>query len=524
MADPDFEFTEGWDKYGNVNNNLGDSLNTSLWADEWNTIQIGGGALVRMEAALNGVILNHCSAAFRAAGSGNTGANMAKNLPANYARVVGGFTTKINDGFSVGGVVFYDGVTAQCSININNATGKVEIRRGFLGGTLLAQTTENFATGNIKVVEYDITFHATLGKCKIWIDGIATSVDIINQNTISSANAYTNKVLTGCQNSNGHVFLVDHLYCWFFTASGGVETPALSNPIIETTVANADDTNDFTVNGHAFPTPNFYWGNVATSVSPGGNIIYLRRVIADQAGAISNLVIAKPNTTSATAKFKAVAYADAASIPTGAPLATGAEVVGVTSGTPLVLPLAVAGLVAGTAYWVGFIVDTNLNFGCNDDAGTSYLKANTYTSGAPNPVGVGFSTNTNNINMIVVMTGVATHFPQVNQMPSLGDYGYNFSATVGHKELFGFPALTTVPVTIHGTAIKARLGRSDTGIRGARMVTKSGATSSYGSQATLSPPTNWGMEGSYYRKDPNTAAAWTTANLNAAKGGVEVTL
>jgi hypothetical protein len=524
MADPDYEFTEGFDKYGNINNELSQALNVALWADEWNSISVGGGSLVRMEAALNGVIAGHASARFAASGSGNSQAVLIKNLPANYARVVGGFTTKIADGFSVGGITFYDGVTAQCSVALNNATGHVEIRRGVLNGTLLGATTESYATGNIKVIEYDITFHGSTGKAKLWIDGIPTSVALVAQNTISSANAYTNKIQFGVLGSNGHVFLADHLYHWFYTAAGGVEPPALSNPIIETTVASGDDTTNFIVNGHAFPTPNYYWGNNISAYAGGANILYLRRIVVDQAGAISNLVIPKVNTTSATVKTKAVIYADAAGIPSGAPLATGAEVVGTTIGTALVLPLALAGEAAGNIRWVGFIIDTNISFGANDDGGTSYAKVNTYTSGPPNPVGVGFGTNNGNVNMIVTMTGVATHFPQVNQLPSLGDYGYNYSATVTDKDLFTFPALTTVPVTIHGVALKARLGRSDTGVRGAKLVTKSGATSSYGSGVQVSPPTNYGMESSYWRYDPNTAGAWTAANVNAAKGGVEVTL
>lgn len=525
MAAPDYEFYEGFDKYGPTGTDLGDTRNTSLWADEWNSV--GGGDTRKIVGALTGVIANHGAIRMKASNSGNSPAFLQKALPANYARVVGGFTFQALDTFSKFGIQFLDLGTSvvQCTLGINLGTGKIEIYRDYFG-TLLGATTEVVSLNTIHTIEYDITIHNTLGKCKIWLDGVPTSIDLINQNMRVSANNYLNCIRPQTINANNHSASFDHMYFWFYTASGGVETPALTNPVIETSIVNADDAVAFTIAGHAFMSPQFYWGTNVTTNTPGANTMHMKKCIPDQAGAISN-VVAFPNTTAPLAKFKAVIYADAAGSPTGAPLATGTEVVGSVSGAQLILPVALAGVVAGTPLWIGFIMDTSINFGANDDAGISYQKANTYTAGPPNPVGAGFTTNANNINLIVTMTGVANHYAQANAFPPLlGDLSYNFSNTVGQQELFTFPALQSNPISaIYGAAIKARISRSDTGVRSAKFLAKSAGVTGYGYNVNITPPANYGMEASYFRNDPNTGAVWATAAaLNAAKWGVEVTV
>lgn len=522
MAVPDYIFTEGWDKYGPVNTALvSRTQNTSLWVDEWRTLT--GGDTHTILAPLTGTVTNHGSYRQKASNSGNSPAQALKTLPGNYARVVGGFTFNSMDAFSQSGLTFVDVPNSvnQFTIQLNMTTAKIEVRRGWRGGTLIATSTQTWSVGTTHCLEYDITFHATAGIIKIWLDGALTSINLTGQNTISNINAYFNGIDLGTINTNNHAAWWDHFYLWAFTASGGSETPCLDNPIIETSQAQADDTVAWTVGAHAFTSPNYYWGPGNIGTQPGGNQILLRRCVADQSGTITNVVVSQPNTTSAICKVKAVIYADSSGAP-GALLATGTEVIGVTSGTPLVLPISYAAT-GGTTYWIGMIYDQVINWGCNDDSGSGLAKGNTYTSGPPNPAGTGFGT-VGNVNLVMTMTGVTLHYPQENVWRPLQDYSYNVSGTLNQKDLYTFPALTATPTAIHCVSVKGMLARSDSGLRGARFYVKSGVTVSYGTSGDIIPPITWGMEGSNWFNDPATSAAWATAAVNAAKFGYEITV
>lgn len=523
MALPDYVFTEGWDKYGPANTNLSDAYNTSLWADEWRTIT--GGDTHLIQVPLSGTVIGHGSYRQKASNSGNSPAQDLKSLPANYARVVGGFTFKALDAFSQLGLTFTDVANGinQLTIQLNMSSGHIEIRRGWRGGTLMATSLESWSVGTVHCIEYDITFHASAGIVKIWMDGLPTSISLTGQNTISNANPYFNGIDLGTINSNNHAAQWDHFYLWAFTASGGSETPCLDNPIIETSSASGDDAVAWTINGHAFLSPNYYWGPFLSGIAPGGNIVYLVRCQADAAGTISMVNIMRPTTTSAIAKFKACIYADSSGSP-AALLATGTEVVGCTANTPIPLPITLAGVTAGTFYWVGWITDTGITYIGNDDGGICWRKANTYTSGPPSPAGAGYTTNSTNVGLMIQMTGVTAHYLQESNQPSPQDRGYNVSGTLNQKDLYTFPPLSNTPLAIHGVSIKGNVARSDSGIRGIKFQCKSGAATSYGYSGTVSPPTSWGMEGSVYMVDPNTSAAWTAANLAAAKFGIEITL
>lgn len=521
MAAPDYEFIDGFDKYGPVNNDLTQVANTPLWADEWSSISGNGYAYARVIPPLNGVIAGHAGMQLTS-GFGNSVCVMSKSVPGNYARCLGGFTYNPTDGFSISPIYFRDGLTVQLTLQLNAATGKIQIYRGNVG-TLLATSVETITQGTTRVVEWDITFHGSTGIIKIYLDGVLTSINLSAQNTITSGNAYANSFVLNSMGQNTAVFRLDHLYTWWYLVAGGTETPALSNPIIETSAPVGDSaTIAWAVNGHGFLTPNYYWGSSQSSVSPGAGSLYLRRVVADVAGSISGLVVSRPGTTSAIAKFKAAIYADTAGAP-GALLATGTEVVGVTSGTALTLPVALAGITAATGYWVGFIADTNIAFGCNDDAPLSSFKANTYASGPPSPAGTGFNTTTYNANMVVAMTGVTTHYTQENAFPAaVMNAGYNFSSTVAQQDLFSFPPLSSTPALIYSVAVKGLLSRSDAGARTIKFACKSAAVVGYGNNVAVTPSVGYATESALFKNDPNTAGSWATAALNAAYFGVEV--
>lgn len=93
---------------------------------------------------------------------------------------------------------------------------------------------------------------------------------------------------------------------------------------------------------------------------------------------------------------------------------------------------------------------------------------------------------------------------------------YNHSLTPGDKDLYAFAALND-PGAIRAVQVNLLANKSDAGLRLIVPRIKSGATEEAGAAQALS------TDNRYYTRswevDPNTAAAWTAANLDAAEFG-----
>lgn len=314
--------------------------------------------------------------------------------------------------------------------------------------------------------------------------------------------------------------IVDHEYDRFYISSGGVDTPLLYNPIIETQFAASDAAVQFT------PTAGVLGQDYSATTNtnaPGANQIFLRKFTPIVNCTLASVSIL-PGATSAGAKFKAVVYADSAGVPNGAPLSSGTEVVGTTSGTlltgALVTPQA---LTAGTPYWIGFITDTSVVLNEVDTTITGAKAANTYTSGAPTTP----SMTTGQASWIIFgnCTSPAANWAQVNNgfsNPPLGDLSYNADATVGHADRFNFPALSVNSQNIATVAVKGYAKRSDAGARTIDLITKSNTTTSTGSAPGQAPATSYGWMVSYFDTDPNGAIAWTKTAVDAATSGYDI--
>lgn len=509
MANPDFEFIDGFDKYGPTGE---PNLATNLIAGEWNTANGIATADSGIVAALSGT--GYALKLRRA--SLSTAATFTKTLPGNYARIIGGFTFASPLSVAGQGVVFLDGATAQLSITVNTS-GQIEVRRGTFTATLIATSTQNVAANSVHCLEYDITFSAAAGIIKIWLDGTLTSLNLTGQNTKVSANAYANSVQIGAQDLGNATITFDHLYLWCFLAAGGSETPALTNPIVETQFPTSDSAVAFTPTAGVFGTA---YRTTTTTSAPAANSLVLRPYTAPVAATL-NSVSWIPGATSAAAKVKPVIYADSAGAP-GTLLSTGSEIVGTTSGTRITAPLTTPqALTAGTQYWIGYITDTSVLVQLSDTTTIGYRAANTYTSGAPGTAPAMTSAQASYM-IWGNTTGMVTNWDQVDKNPPLGDLSYNQSSTVSQEDLFGFPALSSTPATIYSVAVKANVTRSDAGARTVDLRTKSGATTGSGGSSGLTPAATYGWLTSIFRTDPNTSAAWTPTALNSAKHGLKV--
>lgn len=515
MALPDYIFTEGFDKYGPTGEpNI--STNLSLYG-EWTSTSILGSGGMALVAALTGT-----GYALRIFETGSSGASLLnKTVPGNFARVIGGYTFTVGflSGGNSQGIVFTDSGTAQLSIGISD-TGNIVVKRGGFTSTVIATSLSSYSAGTNHVLEYDITFSAAAGIIKIWMDGTLTSINLTGQNTKTTANAYANGFQLGAgTNFNSYNITFDHLYFWGYLAAGGSETPALTNPIIETQFPITDDTKVFSFGAAVF-------GQAYTTVdssntnAPGANRLSLRKFTAEVAGTLNSINII-PGATSAGAKNKGVVYADSSGAP-GTLMSSGTEVVGMTSGTTLLLPLVTPqSLVAGTSYWIGYITDTSVAIRVTDLNTVGYGAANTYSSGAP---GTAPAMTSGQSSWLIwgAVSGVATNWNEVNKNPPLGNLSYVQSSTINDEDLYNFPALSSTPSVVYSVAVKANVAKSDSGARTVDLRTKSVSTSSSGSNPGLAPLTTYSFLASYFTVDPATGVAWIGSGVNAAKHGVKI--
>ena len=498
MADPDFEFMDGFDKYGPYGIASDTNRSNMLSRGEWTSVNI-----IDFQPSLYGP-----GYSFRANGS------CQKQLPNNYQRCIGGIYFKSTSNSWPSYVVrLVDGSTIQCAITAEPNVGTITARRNSnTANAIFTTAAGTYAYNTVNCLEWDITVHNTAGIVKVWLNGTL----IINQsgvNTRGSANNYYNRIEIA---DNSGQF--DHFYSWHYLASGGSETPALTNPIIVTDAPNAADTSAFAIGAATM-------GDFAaqSSTSWTSNRMYLRKVRAEASGNLTAINVYFGG-ASATAKIKTAVFADASGAP-GAPLGSSAEVIGVVSGVNTFNLSASVAVVAGTDYWIGWVTDTvNLvvlySYGSGDTGSRGAYFAQTYASALPNPpTGVNYLYN--ELCIWGTVTGVTVNWPQVNEIPH-HEYSYNSSSTVGAEDLFGFPALPFNPSAIYSVAVKGVLAKSDTGVRTVDLRLKSSGTTYSGSNTGITPAITPNWASTHFRKNPNGGAAWTRATVEAAKIGYKI--
>jgi hypothetical protein len=150
------------------------------------------------------------------------------------------------------------------------------------------------------------------------------------------------------------------------------------------------------------------------------------------------------------------------------------------------------------------------------------FTSTTFASGAPStaPVMTGGQVVTTMWGNITLVTPV--NFYEVAVQPPAGASSYLYDATVGHEDLYSFPALSAVAPTLYAVAVKGILAKSDAGAKTASLRLKSSASDSAGSVSSIAPGTSFAWASSLFERDPNGGGAWTLAALNAAQAGVKV--
>ncbi|MBA3588311.1 hypothetical protein [Methylibium sp.] len=114
-----------------------------------------------------------------------------------------------------------------------------------------------------------------------------------------------------------------------------------------------------------------------------------------------------------------------------------------------------------------------------------------------------------------------SHFALVDEAtPNTTDH--NDGATIGHRDSYAFGNLDALTSqTVYGVQVNAAIMKDDAGAKSASTFARSGSTNTDGASAALGTAQVYVSQ--VYEFDPNTAAAWTEATVNAAEFGVRVT-
>jgi hypothetical protein len=497
-------FIEGFDKYGPLSVSSASQIPWNLTA-EWTSATAG---IYNIVAPLSstGFALSLATTA------GGNVVQLSKTFP-NVSRIIGGyrFQTELAVVRS-NTTVFTDGGTPQVAFDWN-ATGNLVVRSG-LNGTILGTSAGNIGANSTHTLSWDITI-GTTAAFQFWVDGVSflsgtgdTGGGTVN-NQVNSFAFYNTAV-----NWTG---IFDDLY--LFDSTGSTNNAVLlTNPRVETGFPNSDSAVQFSFGAAIVGKP--YWATAGT-IAPGANQLFIRP-FTPVLSCTLNSVSVIPSATSAVAKFKAVLYSDSSGSPDTL-TATGAETVGTTAGIALTSAFGAGqSLTGGTQYWLGFITDTSVALHVVDAGTAGQRKANTYTSGAPAGPLTGMTTGQNNWVIYGNVSGISVNYAEVNLNPPADDLSFVFSATVGHEDLYGFPALSTTPSNIYVVAVKGYIRNATSGGRTIDLRMKSNTTTSSGSNPGQSPGTSYLWFGSHFETDPDTSASWTISGLNAAKSGEKI--
>ena len=501
-------FCDGWDKYGGLNS-VSANVAALLTAGEW-TSTSGGGLAIVAPLSVNGLALQFTNAT-----------TITKTLASNYSRLIGGFRFS-SALLALGGIGLNDGGANQCGITINT-TGNIVLRNGnAFTGTILATSTVSVTANSVHYLEFDISF-GNSSTVVIYLDGVAviggsSGVNGNSLDTTATANNFANGITLG--GTSTCIIAIDDFYLLDTTGPAPLNAPLLTSPRIETQFPSSDGVVQFAVGASILgsSTPR------STPTSSGASTWRVHAYTPPRACTLNSIAFL-PAITNATPQFRPIVYADSAGAP-GSLLGSGSTVVGMTANVPVVMPLSTPlSLSAGTQYWIGMMNDvTTGGSSLNSLDGTSSDRTGTATfaSGAPGTPPASLS-NSVNVCMWGIITGLGVNYPQVANNPPQGINAYVYDATVGHEDLYNFPALSVTPSSIYAVAVKGNIAKSDAGAKTVSLRTKSSSVDSAGGGGTsLVPTASYTWLTSLFNTDPNTSAAWTLSALNAAQAGLRV--
>lgn len=488
-------FIDGFD-------HLGSYLDTPL---KWSaTTSLSSGSIGAGRVSGQAVILNN-------------GATLAKSV-ANIQTLIAGAALKPSSLLNTPQswiIAFRDTATIQVGLSMNSLNQLVLLRGGG-GGTTLATSTQSLVLGAWSYIEFKLKVASgTSGTYEVRVNGQVWLVSA-GANTQQTANAYATDVYTGVSTGQSVNWYLDDFY--LADTSGSTNTDFLGDVRVQTLYPASDVSKQMAAT--AIMGNNPYLTALGTN-APGANFLLLLKVTAPATGTVTQIQVLF-GTTSASAKAKAVIYSDSSgSVGTLLTNGTSAEVTGTTNGAVTAFTFSTPpSVTSGTAYWIGYIIDTNCFVGTiSTSTGTSASKANTYASGAPSSP-TSLTSGTVALQIAATVTGIATDYQAVGDTYYDGDCSYAFDATAGHIDRYSCGSLAAGTATVKGVQVTPIMRKTDSGTRTARynMIT-SGSTAN---GTTQSPGTGYAAYPGIHNVQADGSTAWSAAAANALNVSIEV--
>ena len=112
------------------------------------------------------------------------------------------------------------------------------------------------------------------------------------------------------------------------------------------------------------------------------------------------------------------------------------------------------------------------------------------------------------------------NYALVDEASTASPSDYVGSGTVGHRDSYAITDLTETTASVFGVQVVATMSKSDTGVRTANIMVRSGGTDYDDTAATLN--TGGVTMKKLYETDPATGVDWTRAGVSALEIGVKV--
>lgn len=116
--------------------------------------------------------------------------------------------------------------------------------------------------------------------------------------------------------------------------------------------------------------------------------------------------------------------------------------------------------------------------------------------------------------------GLANNWQNAAKVPPLPATDFNSDANVGDQDTFVMAPMPSNLSTVFGLHLKGICAKSDAGTRGIKLVMKSGATTSVGTNNALGTGAQQFRQ--LFQTDPNTGNAWAQSAVNGGKPGYQV--
>jgi hypothetical protein len=116
--------------------------------------------------------------------------------------------------------------------------------------------------------------------------------------------------------------------------------------------------------------------------------------------------------------------------------------------------------------------------------------------------------------------GLTSNHANAANVPPVPATDFNADSTVGDQDTFNCAAIGAGLTTVFAVNVKGVFQKSGAGLRSIQTVLKSGATTGAGASTAIG--TSAEQINTMYQTDPNTSAAWTLTNANAAKPGYKI--